>query len=261
MIEYRVFAPQDIPEVTSGSSISQIIIASLQDSPLQDGDIVLLAHKIVSKAEGRMINLTGITPTSEALQYAAENGHDPRLIQVIMDESCEVLTHGANRPMICRHRVGFICANAAVDCSNAKPEHCIALPWDADASADRIRTQLEASLGIQVGVIICDTHGRPFRNAACGIAVGSSGVMMTKSYIGQLDRANRVMRSSVEAVGDELAAAATLIMGQCDEGRPIAVIRGLSGLLGNGCTQDLVRPVERDIFYQALRKQNEMKGV
>lgn len=255
-MEYRIFAPQYIPEITQGSLISQVIIASLHDFPLHDGDIVLLAHKIVSKAEGRMLNLEDITPSPQALQYAKENGKDPRLVQVIMDESSEVLTHGANLPMICRHRLGFICANAAVDCSNAKLNHCIALPWDADASAERIRSELETSLGIRIGVVICDTHGRPFRNGACGVAVGSSGVMMAKSYVGQPDRVNRIMRSSVEAVGDELASAATIIMGQGDEGRPIAVIRGLSSLLGKGSAQDLVRSVERDIFYQALHKQN-----
>jgi coenzyme F420-0:L-glutamate ligase/coenzyme F420-1:gamma-L-glutamate ligase len=256
-MEYSVFTPHNIPEVTQGTSIAQLIITSLGDFGLQSGDIVLLAHKIVSKAEGRMINLEDVTPSPHALQYARENGKDPQLIQVILDESCEVLTSGANMPMICRHHSGFICANAAVDCSNAKPNHCIALPRDADASAHRIRAELEADLGIRIGVIICDTHGRPFRNGACGVAVGASGVMMAKSYVGLPDRAMRVMRSSVEAVGDELAAAATIIMGQGDEGRPIAVIRGLSNLLGQGSAQDLVRPLERDIFYQALHKQNQ----
>lgn len=202
-----------------------------------------------------MYDLREITPSQKAVQYGVLLGKEPALIQLILNESEEVLwAEKANGPMICRHHRGFVCANAAVDCSNTQPGHAVTLPLDPDLSAAQIRGEIERRLNIRIGTIICDTHGRSFRNGACGIAVGASGIVALKSYIGKKDRVGRVMESSIECYADELAAAATLVMGQGDEGRPIAVIRGFQGAIGEQCAKEIIRPQETDIFLQALQE-------
>lgn len=254
MAELSIYAPENIPEIRRGDSVSARILDALADFPLRTGDILAISHKIVSKAEGRMFDLGEIAPSREAEQYAALLKKDPALIQLILDESEEVLwAEHPGGPMICRHRRGYVCANAAVDCSNTMENHAVALPLDPDLSARKIRGEIEQALQIRIGTIICDTHGRAFRNGACGIAVGASGIVALKSYIGEKDRVGRVMQSSVECYADELAAAATLVMGQGDEGRPIAVIRGYDGAIGGQSAAEVIRSQETDIFLQALQ--------
>lgn len=257
MAQLHVYAPEALPEVRAGDSLPDLIIAALQDQPLRSGDLLAISHKIVSKAEGRMYDLREIAPSPEVERYAKLLNKDPGLIQLILSESTEVLwAQAPNRPMICRHRLGYVCANAAVDCSNTSPHHAVALPLDPDRSAAEIRAALETALHIRIGVLICDTHGRAFRNGACGIAVGASGIVALRSYIGEVDRVGRVMQSSVECYADELAAAATLVMGQGDEGRPIAVIRGYSAAIGGQSAREVIRSQESDIFLQALRERS-----
>lgn len=253
MLEFKVFAPGGIPIIKKDDDLVDIISKSLNQQKLLDGDIVVVTHKIVSKSEGRMIPLSQVEPSENARTIALKCGKDPRIIELFLQESSEVLWYGADGPFITRHRLGYICANAGVDQSNTDLNCAILLPKDPDASALKLRQGLEKKYNASIGVIICDTHGRTFRTGACGVAVGASGLNMLKSYIGKPDLANRIMRSSVEAQGDELAAAATLIMGQGDEGRPIAIIRGISECLGNQSAKEMVRPPENDIFLQSIK--------
>ncbi len=254
MTEYRVFAPVVEEAVAAGGDIAALILRTCPE-PLEDGDILVIAHKIVSKAEGRLVALDSLTASPRAEQLGRFLGKDPRLIELILSESREVLyAERESGPLICLHRLGYVCANAAVDCSNAREGCAIALPADPDASAARIRASLEKAAGVRLGVLICDTHGRSFREGAVGVTVGASGVRVMRSYIGETDLAGRTLQSSVECWADELSAAATLVMGQAGESRPYAVLRGFADALGEQTAADIPREEERDIFLQALRK-------
>lgn len=254
MSRFTVFALDRIPEIKESDDLGDIILTALGDNPLKDGDIIAVAHKIVSKAEGRMVSLEGVSPSEAAYEYARRSNKDPRVIELVLQESENVLYCGAGGPIIVRHKLGLVCANAGVDVSNSEQEYAVLLPVDPDASAKKLRERLETAFAVRIGVLILDTHGRAFREAACGIAIGASGVRLLKSYVGEKDRGGRVMQSSVEAQGDELAAAATLVMGQGMEGRPVAVIRGFEEAIGEDVAANLVRPVSRDVFVQALQK-------
>ena len=254
MPSYSVFVLEGIPEIRPGDALSEILVRSQSSTPLQNGDILVLAHKIVSKAEGRMFSLAEIRPGKDAQDYAAICGKDPRLVQVILNDSSEVLWCDPAGLLLCRHKLGYICANAGVDCSNSEPGYVISLPENPDASAERLRIELEAALGIRLSIIICDTQGRPFRVAACGIAIGASGIALQKAYIGDADRAGRIMQSTVEGIGDELASAATLVMGQGAEGLPAAVIRGYQNKPVSDSALKMIRPLDEDLFYRAMRE-------
>lgn len=253
MKSYQILAPERVPEIRAGDDLAETVLQALREEslPLQTGDILVFAHKVVSKAEGRLFPLCGVRVSQRARKLAERTGKAPELVELILRESEEVLWAGRNGLLLCRHRLGFVCANAAVDCSNAGEGSAVLLPEDPDASAAALRRDLEARLGLRLGVVICDTHGKTFREGACGTVVGASGVCLLKNYVGQADRDGRVMRSSVEAAGDELACAATLLMGQGGEGRPLAVIRGLDAL-GEDTAAALVRPLEQDVFLSAL---------
>lgn len=257
---FSVFAPEGLPEVTPGDDLPGLLEDLFVRTPLQDADVVVLAHKIVSKAEGCVLRLDGVSPGPRAEELAEITGKAPALVQVIVEESDEILwADGAGR-LICRHRLGHVCASAAVDESNSRPGCVITLPRDPDRSAARLRRALERRFGLRLGVLICDTHGRPFREGACGTAIGASGVRMEKSYVGSVDRAGRRMHSSVECWGDELACAATLALGQGGEGTPVAVVRGLEGAMGDGCAGALLRVPERDVFLQSMRQSTQLCG-
>lgn len=213
---------------------------------LQEGDVVVVAHKVVSVAEGRVVPLGQICPSEQAVRLAREVGKDPRLVELVLRESSEVVR---KRPglLITRHRLGFVCANGGVDRSNAGPDCAVLLPVDPDASARRIRRALQRWFGCAVGVVIADTHGRAHREGAVGVCIGLAGMEPLLDHRGRRDLYGYVLTSSVEAVADELASAATLLMGQADEGRPLVVVRGWR-LRGDGTARQLVRPLERDLF-------------
>lgn len=253
MRSYQVLAPERMPEIGPGDSLADIVLGVLEEEGLrlQTGDVLVFAHKVVSKAEGRVFPLREVRPSRRAMELAERTGKAPELVELILRESREVLWADKNGLLLCLHRLGFVCANAAVDCSNAGDGSAVLLPEDPDASAASLRQALESRLGLRLGVVVCDTHGKPFREGACGTVVGASGVCLLKSYVGQADRDGRVMQSSVEACGDELACAATLIMGQGGEGRPLSIIRGLDAL-GEDAAAALVRPLARDVFLSAL---------
>lgn len=244
-----------IPLVQPGDSIAQLLIDGLRVSniDLQDGDILVLAQKIVSKSEGRLVNLNTVIPTERAQQLALECEKDARFVELVLRESNEVLR---TRPgtIVVEHRQGFVCANAGIDHSNVcgpdgpAEEWFLLLPEDADRSASEIRNQLLALAGKNVGVLIIDSHGRAWRMGTVGVSIGMSGVPGLVDMRGKPDIFGYQLRVTVIAAADELAAAASLVMGQADERIPAVHVRGFPYPLVDGRIQDLIRPKEMDLF-------------
>jgi coenzyme F420-0:L-glutamate ligase/coenzyme F420-1:gamma-L-glutamate ligase len=218
---------------------------------LRDGDVLVLCQKIVSKAEGRMVRLDAVTPSEAAQRLAAETSKDPRLVELILREARKVLR---TRPhlIIAEHRLGWVCANAGIDRSNvAQPDDdgvVLLLPMDPDRSAREIRERLSAASGAHIAVIINDTHGRPFRNGAVGVAIGVAGLSPLTDLRGQPDLFGYQLQTSILGTADEIAAAASLLMGQADEGRPAILVRGAPIVQGEGTARDLQRAEEQDLF-------------
>jgi coenzyme F420-0:L-glutamate ligase/coenzyme F420-1:gamma-L-glutamate ligase len=220
---------------------------------LQDGDILALAQKIVSKSEGRMVNLAEIEAGLRARQIAAEIGKDERLVELILEESNQVLR---TRPgtIIVEHRQGFVCANAGIDHSNVagegdqSGEWVLLLPEDPDASAQAIRQRLEAASGARTGVLIIDSHGRAWRQGTVGIAIGLAGMPGLEDLRGWKDLFGYALRITQVGVADELAAAASLMMGQAAESTPAVHVRGFPYPLREGNFKELLRPKEQDLF-------------
>jgi coenzyme F420-0:L-glutamate ligase/coenzyme F420-1:gamma-L-glutamate ligase len=246
----RAWAPEPFPEIRPGDDLVAAIADAFRQAGLaaQPGDVVVVAHKVVSKAEGCVVDLRDVTPGPRALAVAEQAHKDPRLVEVILRESAAVRRV---RPglIIAEHRLGFVCANAGVDHSNVGlgEDVVVTLPPDPDASAARLREGLRRALGAEVAVIVNDSHGRPFRHGTTGAAIGAAGLEVLRSYVGEPDRYGYVLRVSVEAIADELAATANLLQGQAAEGRPVVLVRG-AGAPGAGRAADLVRPQEEDLF-------------
>ncbi|NLG96823.1 MAG: coenzyme F420-0:L-glutamate ligase [Chloroflexi bacterium] len=245
----------NIPLIQPGDSLAGILLKALDAMPLklEDGDILVIAQKIVSKAEGRLVNLTEVTPSARALELAQEVGKDPRFLELVLRESSEVLR---TRPgtIIVEHKKGFVCANAGIDHSNVSgPWGCpedwvLLLPEDPDASAQRIRQELEKASGAKVGVLIIDSHGRAWRNGAVGMTIGISGVPAVVDLRGQEDMYGRRLRVTTVAAADELAAAASLVMGEAAERRPVVHARGFPYPLRESSLQELIRSRDLDLF-------------
>jgi coenzyme F420-0:L-glutamate ligase/coenzyme F420-1:gamma-L-glutamate ligase len=243
----------NIPEIEPGADLVSIILDSLASAghALQQGDVLVIAQKIVSKAEGRLVNLASVSPGPRARIIADEIGKDPRLVELILQESKEI---SRSRPglLIVRHRLGFTSANAGIDRSNVPQqdsgEFVLLLPEDPDASAGRIREALARAIGVEVGIIISDSHGRPFRLGIVGVAIGVAGLKALWDRRGEVDRFGYELVHTEVATADEMAAAAGLVMGQADEGTPVVLVRGLAPRLGNGKASDLIRPPEQDLY-------------
>jgi coenzyme F420-0:L-glutamate ligase/coenzyme F420-1:gamma-L-glutamate ligase len=231
-----------LPEIQAGDDLGELVAAKLE---LEDGDVVVLAQKAVSKAEGRVVRLEEIEPSQEAREIAGDD-QDPRRIEVILREAKRVVR--VRKPLvIAETRHGFICASAGVDSSNAPaPGMLVLLPEDPDASADRIRARLQELTGRNVAVLITDSFGRPWRQGTIDVALGASGLEVMRDLRGQRDRVGYELHATMIAVGDEIAGAAELVMGKLD-GIPAAVVRGLE-VAGDGRARDLVIPEERDLF-------------
>jgi coenzyme F420-0:L-glutamate ligase/coenzyme F420-1:gamma-L-glutamate ligase len=233
----------------------EIILRALQLAGLQlaTGDILVLAQKIVSKAEGRLVNLGTITPSAQAIALAQEAAKDPREVELILRESQDVLRV---RPgtIVVEHRLGFVCASAGIDHSNVAgggadaQAWVLLLPEDPDASAWRLRRQLQAATGAQIGVLIIDSHGRAWRLGVVGTAIGMSGLPGLVDMRGRPDMLGYNLRITLIAVADELAAAASLVMGQAAEGTPVVHVRGFPYPLRDGSLRELLRPKEQDMF-------------
>lgn len=247
----ELYALEDFPEVGAGSDLAQTIIESLTSNGLtpSQGDVLVVAQKVVSKAERRVVVLGAVRAGTRAEELAAETGKDPREVELILAESVAINRHRRGL-IIAEHRLGFICANAGVDHSNVAGSDDVVslLPEDPDRSAQGIRDAVGAAFRAQVGVIISDSHGRPHRNGATGVAIGVAGFAPLLSYVGRPDRYGYVLRRTVEAVADELAGAAGLLQGQADEGRPVVLIRGARLAPDGGSAADLVRPLEEDLY-------------
>ena len=235
-----------MPAIVPGDDIARHIARA----DLRDGDVVVVAQKVVSKAEGRIIDLATVVPTARAAALGTEIGKDPRIVEAILSEAVRVVR---SRPglLIVEHRLGFVMANAGVDQSNVARadgrELVLLLPDDPDVSAARLRDGLRELTGKTVGVIVSDSFGRAWRRGTVGIAIGVAGLPALRDMRGKPDLFGRILEVSIIGYADEIAAAASLIMGQAGEGRPVVVVRGLQ-FEGEGTGQDLVRPAAEDLF-------------
>lgn len=250
------FAVPGIPEITEGDDLAALIANALRRAGqgLSAGDIVVLAQKIVSKAEGRMVPLADYAASDEALRIAADIGKDPRKVEAILRESTDVLRARSQPPdglIVARHRQGWICANAGIDESNLGPDRdgmLLLLPEDPDASAARIRSGLEARFGGPVGVIVSDTFGRPWRHGLVNVAIGVAGVPAIDDWRDRADAYGRGLKATQPAFADEVAAAAGLLMRK-DAGLPVVVMRGLAWREdAMARARDVLRPLEQELF-------------
>jgi coenzyme F420-0:L-glutamate ligase/coenzyme F420-1:gamma-L-glutamate ligase len=247
----ELFALKGLPMVSAGDDLAALIIAALDRRELRRGDIVVVAQKIVSKAEGRTVDLATVTPSAAAESLAAAVGKDPRLVEVILSESTRVVRSRPNL-IIVQHRLGFVMANAGVDQSNVAPvdgvHRVLLLPRDPDASAEALRAKLEQRYGVSVGVIISDSFGRAWRRGTCGIAIGAAGLPSLIDLRGQPDLFGRTLEVSIIGFADEIAAAASLLQGQAAEAQPVVLVRGLDWSAPIAPAAELVRPLEEDLF-------------
>jgi coenzyme F420-0:L-glutamate ligase/coenzyme F420-1:gamma-L-glutamate ligase len=237
-----------IPEVQPGADVAALILEGVAASgeALQDGDLLVVTHKIVSKAEGQLIDMREITPSDLALRHAEKWAKDARQIEVVLREAARIVRMERGL-IIAETRHGFICANAAVDNSNVQPDFVCLLPEDADASAARIRTGIRERTGLDVPVIISDSFGRPWRYGIVNVAIGVSGLNPLADYRGQQDTFGQTMHASILAVADELASAAELVAYKFDS-RPVALIRGYQFTRAEGSYRDLLMDPTRDLF-------------
>ena len=247
--EIRVFGLDGIPEVQAGADLVEVIVTALNTSGLavEAGDVLVVTHKIVSKAEGRLVELATIEPSVLATNFAARWSKDARQVEIAMRESARIVRMDRG-VLIAETRHGFVCANAGVDASNVPGEHVVCLlPLDPDASARAIRDGLAARVGVAPAVIISDSFGRPWRKGIVNIAIGVAGMSPFADYRGVTDPYGYDLRVSVMAVADELAATAELLAGKT-EARPVALIRGYAYPAGDGAARELVMEPERDLF-------------
>jgi coenzyme F420-0:L-glutamate ligase / coenzyme F420-1:gamma-L-glutamate ligase len=245
---YEVIGIEGIDEVRPRDDVAALVIAAAtrQGTPLRPGDVVVVSQKIVSKAEGRLLRLADVTPSSVATAMAAGLGRDPRLVEVILRESRRVVRMDRGVLVTETHH-GWVCANAGVDQSNVDAETVALLPEDPDAAARALRERFSAAAGGDVAVVIADTFGRPWREGLTNVAIGVSGFAPIRSYLGERDPAGRPLQATILALADELASAAEPVMGKLDR-IPVAIIRGLDWEPGEVGIRPLIRDPDRDLF-------------
>ena len=250
-----------IPFIRRDDNLADMLLKSLSDSHIaaQDDDILVIAQKIVSKAEGRAVNLNTVNASQRAQELAVETNKDPRLVELILQESNEVLR---TRPgvIIVEHRLGFVCANAGIDHSNVNPplptgeeqgvqeDWVLLLPENPDGSAQTIHRQIQEKTGKQIGILIIDSHGRAWLNVTVGIAIGIACLPGLEDLRGKPDLFGYTLQVTQVGVADELAAAASLVMGQAAEGTPAVHVRGFPYPLRESSLKELIRPKEQDLF-------------
>ncbi len=249
----EVVAIPGLPEIVPGDDLPTRIADALGATagvlPLRDDDVLVVTQKIVSKAEGALVDLRTVEPRPEAVDYAARFDRDPRQVEVVLREARRVVRM-ANGVIITETPHGFVCANGGIDASNVGPgsgDIVTLLPVDPDASADRIRSAIGARFGHDLPVIVSDSFGRPWRYGIVDVAIGVSGLEPLDDLRGEPDADGRIMRSTIRAVADELASAAELALGKA-AGRPIALVRGASFRRGDGRIRDVLIPAEMDLF-------------
>ena len=243
----------DVPTVARGDDLAALIVAAAERArvDLRNDDVLVLAQKIVSKSEGRAVRLDSVQASDRARELAKAADKDPRVVELILQESTEVLRV---RPgaIVVVHRLGFVLANAGIDASNVEPERgaetVLLLPENPDASAERIRADIRRLAGADVGVIVNDSFGRAWRLGTVGTAIGAAGLPGLLDMRGTPDRTGRALRVTEVGIADELAAAASLLMGQAAEGRPIVHVRGFPYPRRDGNASELIRPKHMDMF-------------
>jgi coenzyme F420-0:L-glutamate ligase/coenzyme F420-1:gamma-L-glutamate ligase len=246
-----LFALPGIPIVKEGDDLARLIADALARAglTLHTGDALVITSKIVSKAEGRSVTLAEVQPSEDALRLAEETHKDPRVVELVLRESAAV-SRAAPNVLIVQHRLGFVSANAGIDQSNVDgtDERVLLLPRDPDASAAAIRARLTEMFGVDIGVIISDSHGRPFRLGNINVAVGVAGMPALVDLRGQRDLFGRTLRISIQGYADMVASAAGLLTGEGGEGLPVVVVRGLNYPAVDGRAADLNRPPEGDLY-------------
>ncbi len=249
--QLSAFAIPDIPLIQAGDDIVDIMLAKTRAAgfALGEGDVLVVSSKIVSKAAGRLICLDAVRASQVAIDLAAETDKDPRLVELILSES-EHVSRKRRGVLVTKHRLGFVSANAGIDQSNIEggDDRALLLPINPDQAASSIRQQIQARLGIQVGVIISDSHGRPFRVGNIGVAIGAAGLPTIKDLRGSRDLYGRTLEITQIAYADLVASAAHLLCGEADEGLPVVVLRGLDVEGEPGCAADLIRSPEHDLY-------------
>jgi coenzyme F420-0:L-glutamate ligase/coenzyme F420-1:gamma-L-glutamate ligase len=247
--EVRIIGLHGLPDITPGIDLAQVIteVAQAQGFTFASGDILVVTQKIVSKAEGQLVDLHTVTPSPFAMQIAKLQAKDPQVVEVVLRET-KRLVKMDQRTIIAETHHGFVCAHAGVDESNVAGEEVVALlPVDADASARRLRQDIRERTGVELAVIISDTFGRPWREGLVNVAIGVAGLEPLKDYRGLPDTEGRILKVTTLAVADELASAAELVMGKLDK-VPAAVVRGYPYTPGEGRAKQLLRAPEKDLF-------------
>lgn len=251
--ELRLIALPGLPLVEPGDDLAAMMLQALAGcgEQLLEGDVLVVAQKIVSKSEDRLVRLASVQVSQAASQLAQSTGKDPRLVELILRESEEVL-RSAPDLIVVQHRLGFVMANAGIDQSNVaaqgQGDFALLLPQDPDASCAALRLKLRAATGVDIGVIINDSHGRAWRNGTVGVAIGAAGVPALLDLRGTPDLFERKLRITEVGAADELAAAASILMGQAGESTPVVLVRGFPHACREGNARELVRPRERDLF-------------
>jgi coenzyme F420-0:L-glutamate ligase/coenzyme F420-1:gamma-L-glutamate ligase len=245
---YEVIGIEGIGEVRPGDEVGRLVVeaAARQRTPVAAGDVLVISQKIVSKAEGRLLRLSDVEPSTIAATMAAELGRDPRLVEVILRESKRVVRMDRG-VLVTETRHGWVCANAGVDQSNVDADMVALLPADPDGSARALRDVVRALAGVEVFVVIADTFGRPWREGLVNIAIGVAGFAPLKSYLGERDPAGRPLQATILAVADEVAAAAEPMMGKLDR-IPAVIVRGLPLTPSEEGSKALLRDPARDLF-------------
>jgi coenzyme F420-0:L-glutamate ligase / coenzyme F420-1:gamma-L-glutamate ligase len=249
----ELLAIPDLPMVAPGDDLAALVAAGLMRGEIQPraGDVLVLAQKIVSKAEGRSVDLATVTPSARAVALAAEVGKDPRLVELILSESVRVVRSRPN-VLIVEHRLGFVMANAGIDQSNVGPtdgvERALLLPVDPDGSAEALRARLAKSCGVSLAVVIIDSFGRAWRRGTVGVAIGAAGLPALLDLRGNPDLFGRALQVSISGFADEIAAAASLVMGQGNEAQPAVLVRGLAWNAPANPASELIRPAAEDMF-------------
>jgi len=238
----------DLPEIREGNDLARLIVEAARNARIvfHNGDIVVVAQKVVSKAEGRLVRLSRIEPSPQASQLAAKGRRDPRLVEIILRESRRIVRE--HPVLIVETHHGFVCANAGVDHSNVPGEEVVTLlPRDPDRSARWIAAEIRKLTKKRIAVIISDTFGRPWRLGLTNVAIGAAGVPVLRDLRGMRDRHSKPLQATILAVADELAAAAGLVMGK-SEGIPVVVVRGYRYRPANELATSIIRPANEDLF-------------
>ena len=244
----EIFPLHGLPEVQPGDDLADLIAAALRTQQFQvrHGDIFVVAQKIVSKAEARIVYLATVRPSERAVAWASQWAKDPRVIELVISESKRIVRMERG-VIIAETRHGFVCANAGVDVSNAPEGTALLLPTDSDASAREIRTRLREALSVDAGIIISDTFGRTWREGLVNVALGVAGLSPLIDYRGEHDANGKPLQATIIALADELASAAELVMGKSDH-IPVAIVRGVQMRNREGTGRDLIRPADKDLF-------------